>query len=258
VIYIAKPKAKIPPAFVIAAKEELKTLLPFFANAKNGNAKFEFKAYKHKDLKKALEELFLGKCAYCEAIYGITGSLEVEHYRPKSIYYWLAADWSNLLPSCKRCNNGKLNKFPLKDPRKQARRKGDETREDPLLLNPSDPRPSRHPEKHLTFDVTDGSIQAAVVRGAPSPLGEKSIEVYRLRHVALSGARRDWAARVQGQLLFSEAARQGRLTAAQKQAADQGLIDLLRPGQPFRALTMRILRERGITLSAAKRSNRRR
>lgn len=67
--------------------------------------------------------------------------MDVEHYRPKGGYldpdgtlcqpgyYWLAADWNNLFPSCIDCNRereqimvkgqakklGKANKFPLVD-----------------------------------------------------------------------------------------------------------------------------------------------
>lgn len=63
------------------------------------------------------------KCAYCESI----EALDVEHYRPKGRidningvelynpgYYWLAYEWSNLIPSCIKCNRegGKHNKFP--------------------------------------------------------------------------------------------------------------------------------------------------
>jgi hypothetical protein len=82
--------------------------------------------------------------------------------------------------------------------------------------------------------TADGATQAVPVRGAASPVGAKSIEIYRLTRKKLSEARRDWAARVRNHVMFTEAARQGRLTAAQRNAADDGLMDLLRPGQPFR------------------------
>ncbi len=35
----------------------------------------------------------------------------VEHYRPKSTYYWLAYSWDNLLLCCDKCNVYKANHF---------------------------------------------------------------------------------------------------------------------------------------------------
>ncbi len=68
--------------------------------------------YKHKDVKERLEEkLYYWKCAYCEQ--RIEG-YHVEHYRPKSIYYWLAYSWDNLLFCCSLCNSTKLNAFEVK------------------------------------------------------------------------------------------------------------------------------------------------
>src|SRR3954454_1457494 len=68
--------------------------------------------YAHEEVRKALEELFHRKCAYCE-ISTARVDWEVEHYRPKGRvaerqghpgYYWLAYDWDNLFPSCTFCN----------------------------------------------------------------------------------------------------------------------------------------------------------
>ena len=252
-IYVAKPAKGVPKAFLDAARAEWTEIE---RRAETRRPSYPFKAYRHKSLKDALEALFRRKCAYCESQYEIAGYLEVEHYRPKKLYYWLAADWANLLPACKRCNNGKLAKFPLQDQKRQARRKGDEKRESPLLLNPSDPGPSRRPEKHVSFDVKDGSIHAVVIGGAASALGAKSIEVYRLTRPALSSARKDWVKRVRGQLLLSRLARESRLTAEERRVADDGLIHLLKPEQPYRALTLQILRDSGIKSGANGRRSR--
>lgn len=74
---------------------------------------YPFTAYKGQDVKRALETLFHGKCAYCETRYSISAPVDVEHYRPKNAvaedkghsgYWWLAMDWENLLPSCIDCN----------------------------------------------------------------------------------------------------------------------------------------------------------
>lgn len=54
------------------------------------------------------------KCCYCER-YPEEQWQDVEHFRPKSAYWWLAWTWENLLFSCKACNEGegKLDYFPL-------------------------------------------------------------------------------------------------------------------------------------------------
>ncbi len=67
----------------------------------------------YKKSREKLEEQFNGKCAYCETKYLATSDSWIEHYRPKSEYYWLAYQWSNLLPTCTKCNRTKSNCFPL-------------------------------------------------------------------------------------------------------------------------------------------------
>ncbi len=144
---------------------------------------YPFEVYGRTDVKEALAALFAGKCAYCE--YRINGApFDVEHYRPKGGvleddgtisdgYWWLASEWSNLLPACQDCNRaryhpvpgggeakfGKENKFPLiNTPRSTGL--GGEAAEAPALLNPTidDPRP------HIAFlvlpqpDGHDGSV----------------------------------------------------------------------------------------------------
>ncbi|GGG15527.1 hypothetical protein GCM10011344_15110 [Dokdonia pacifica] len=60
------------------------------------------------------------KCAYCERL----AKADIEHYRPKKKvaednahngYYWLCYEWTNLLPSCVKCNRegAKHSKFPI-------------------------------------------------------------------------------------------------------------------------------------------------
>jgi len=92
---------------VIAHKEAQKAV------SDDEKKSFEFSRYKHGDVKKALDDMFHGKCAYCESYYSRTQPVDVEHYRPKNAvegvdgdsgYWWLAMDWDNLLPSCIDCN----------------------------------------------------------------------------------------------------------------------------------------------------------
>jgi uncharacterized protein (TIGR02646 family) len=239
-IYVAKPGNKVPKAFLDAARVER---MDVERRTETRRSSYPFKAYRHQSLKDALEAIFGKKCAYCESQYEIAGYLEVEHYRPKKLYYWLAAEWSNLLPACKRCNNGKLAKFPLANAGRRARRKGDEKRELPLLLNPSDPSPEHRPENHLTFDVYDGSIRARLAGGQPSAMALKSIEVYRLTRTALARARKSWALRVWHQVLLSDPARRRTLNELQRKLVDLADQELRDAGQPYRALTRQIMRE---------------
>lgn len=56
------------------------------------------------------------KCAYCEAPLKVVAFGDVEHYRPKSIYWWLAYNYENYLASCTLCNQAyKKDHFPLLD-----------------------------------------------------------------------------------------------------------------------------------------------
>lgn len=52
-------------------------------------------------------------CAYCQCGLPHNDRGQVEHFRPKSIYWWLAYEFSNYLLSCSTCNHCKLNVFPL-------------------------------------------------------------------------------------------------------------------------------------------------
>ena len=78
----------------------------------------------YKNLKNDTDNLLKGRCAYC----GVYDDLAVEHYRPKDGiavnpenvrdiskpgYFWLAADWYNLLPSCSKCNGVKTREVVL-------------------------------------------------------------------------------------------------------------------------------------------------
>lgn len=56
-----------------------------------------------------------GKCAYCEATTNVVAHGDVEHYRPKSIYWWLAYTYDNYLFACQICNQVyKSDHFPIR------------------------------------------------------------------------------------------------------------------------------------------------
>ena len=118
--------------------EETKAALTFYETTANLKKKFNFKAYRHPDVKDLLIKLFHAKCAYCEGSVSGGHDGDVEHFRPKGAieihgvsskpgYYWLAAHWENLFLSCQHCNQkrkhrietggvltaGKASKFPV-------------------------------------------------------------------------------------------------------------------------------------------------
>lgn len=81
-------------------------------------------SYDDSDEKRSLVEdhlakTYLNKCAYCERL----EKADIEHYRPKKSvkdeihdgYYWLCYEWTNLLPSCVKCNRdgAKHTHFPI-------------------------------------------------------------------------------------------------------------------------------------------------
>lgn len=120
--------------------------------------------YGHQDVKKALTTIQNDICCFCECNYRVGGIGEVEHYRPKHGYmqddsdlfhrpgyFWLGYEWTNLMYSCRNCNEEfKKNFFPLKDNTKRANPEISFSieEEEPLLVNPYE---EQHPEHHFGF-----------------------------------------------------------------------------------------------------------
>jgi hypothetical protein len=192
---------------------------------------FEFKRYKEFPVCRALDELFHEKCAYCESTYRAVDSRDVEHYRPKGGvteapkhpgYWWLAAVWNNLLPSCPACNqsryhtvfdsgitieefeqarrrkpdrlSGKANSFPLLGKNWANAENDNIAAEDPLLINPCD----RDPENHLEFvfdwdrtsyiweaDPINALVRPKLKAGKPDQYAQTSIAAYGLNRAGL-------------------------------------------------------------------------
>ena len=114
---------------------------PYRRIAKNlkTRTKGSYEIYGDKTVREKLAQMFKNKCAYCESRITSVYNGDIEHFRPKAGYgdplvrpgyYWLAADWDNLLFACALCNQtntlkvlengevieiviGKLNQFPL-------------------------------------------------------------------------------------------------------------------------------------------------
>jgi len=69
--------------------------------------------YKLEDIKESLNSIYHHKCAFCEQR---VEQIQVEHYRPKKTYYWLAFSWDNLLLACQTCNIAKGSQFSIDGP----------------------------------------------------------------------------------------------------------------------------------------------
>lgn len=178
-----------------------------FQNEKKTTDKnFKFTVYKDAKLVEALEACFHKKCAYCESVFAHISPADIEHFRPKAEidtgtqklqpgYYWLAADWNNLLISCPDCNRsrrqpipgqaekvrlGKRDQFPLANDAIRVRsHTGNLVQEEPvrLLLNPC----LDDPEEHLTFDDEGIILPRLDTNNQPSQKGVNSIIVYALQ-----------------------------------------------------------------------------
>jgi hypothetical protein len=190
---------------------ERQRAIDFYDVKSNRPLPFPYEAYKGADVIAAYKADFFGKCAYCESPYMATQPVDSEHYRPKGGYfksgqlkkpgyYWLAADWRNLLPSCVDCNrgriqsfaneppqlSGKTNFFPIANERARATKPDAEVKEQRLLLNPR----LDDPEQHLEF-AADGIIRERRDQNSqPSPMGVASVKVYGLQRDDLVSRRK--------------------------------------------------------------------
>lgn len=66
--------------------------------------KLRFSSSRWSGVKPQLMRETRDKCAYCESHATAVSFGDVEHYRPKSVYWWLAYVYDNYLASCQICN----------------------------------------------------------------------------------------------------------------------------------------------------------
>jgi len=149
--------------------------------------------YRSNSVKKALNTIYNGKCAFCDHK-PIGSPAQVEHYRPKNGvkgethtgYYWLAYEWSNLLLACGNCNASKGTNFSIINDANRVNtpsimqngsinevdnfiKNSLLSSETPLLINPEIDDPS----KHLAY-APSGEVFHL------SPRGEESKVKYNL------------------------------------------------------------------------------
>lgn len=110
----------IPPSFRGAARieREMEKLAKWRRDSLAGatSAKLSSALWKSakKQLLKETDALGGGKCAFCESR-TVRFHCDVEHFRPKSSYWWLALCWDNYTFSCQLCNQVyKNDRFDIK------------------------------------------------------------------------------------------------------------------------------------------------
>lgn len=124
----------------------------------------------YQEVKPKLLQIYHNKCAYCEQKIEHNKSI-IERYRPRSLYYWLTFEWSNLLPTCFSCDQAKATHFGLQDESLRIRQPQLDRKEwlansnsflaeKPILLNPEIDEPS----EHLEF-LPDGRVIGITERG---------------------------------------------------------------------------------------------
>lgn len=161
------PSSLVPTSGIIGRNTHRKRLEIIAANAYIDNDKYNSR-YKYPDTKECLNDIYYGKCAFCESK---EGQLHVEHYRPKHIYYWLAFSWDNLLFACTICNQNKGTKFEIMSPNRAVFRSAYLLNcnnysdyynriENPKLLNPE----ITEPYNIFKFDI-NGLIDSDDARG---------------------------------------------------------------------------------------------
>jgi uncharacterized protein (TIGR02646 family) len=279
-IFVKKSKV-IPPSLTKKGKnEETKAKADYL---KNKSISFEFSAYRQVDVKDELLNIFHGKCAYCESKVDHISPGAVDHFRPKGRnkktnkaphkdfigYYWLAADWDNLLFTCTDCNSershaepgknerlkmGKQDKFPLTNESDRCiSHLGDLKKEETaiLLINPC----AVDPEKYFTFDC-EGMIMPSVgLSDIDELISKKSIETYALIRWELRKARKEYFLETLGDAIMIIESMRVKWQEKGKtieQISDvlndlisvqlDSLLDLIKPDKEYSAMIKQLLR----------------
>lgn len=140
-------------------KDRLVGLMKLERDIKRGDLeKYKFKSL-WGDTKKQLQKETNGKCAYCESTTTESMHGDVEHYRPKSEYWWLAYVYDNYLASCQLCNQKFKKAF--------------------FEIENSD---KRLPEPEIAAQTTDAEILEMAEASIPDPLDQAAVAAFEQQH----------------------------------------------------------------------------
>lgn len=199
----------------------------------------DYTVYSDKKVRKLLIKMFHGKCAYCESIITTIYNGDIEHFRPKGEiqeanpkkpgYFWLAAEWDNLLFACPFCNQtnthefkngddieeavlGKLDQFPLDSEKYRLnynhgliyftentnyQKAFDLEESERLLLNPCK---DENIEKYFKFDDDGAIITNDGLTNFEERKALKSIFTYALHRLPLTIAREQKIIKIKAQI----------------------------------------------------------
>jgi hypothetical protein len=136
----------------LRGKSRIEKALLLLEATRNNNLKFTSKNSYWKNAKKQLKKEANEKCAYCEAATAVVAHGDVEHFRPKSIYWWLAYCYDNYLFSCQICNQSyKGDSFPIFG----------------ILMQLTPPLPAPFPN-----NLTNDDLSKIAAMFAPDPLND--------------------------------------------------------------------------------------
>lgn len=281
-IWVDRSQVPTPPSLdgagSAAAREKARALRHFGTTPDKA---FDFTAYRKDDVVAALNKLFHGKCAYCEASIKAVQPTDIEHFRPKGRvadclehpgYWWLSASWSNLLASCIDCNRGRYqstvqlvhdplddafdgkfllgkgDKFPILGAKYAMAEADDHDAEDAALIDPT----RRDPKAHLTWLEAQGFslIAPRTHEGGLDPYGRHTSQVFGLNRQGLVESRTARLLEIRAQIKFIEQIMDMAITMPEPHATQQkdvalqqlsSLYNYAEPEQPFSAMVEHLL-----------------
>lgn len=195
-IYVDRNTVEVPKELHSDWVQKEKNMLRmFFLQSKRDKKQsaytFQRRIIQNPEVKRALYDLFNGKCAYCESKLRDIGELTVDTFRPQSgamnldgsvshdHYWWLAYEWKNLYPSCKVCNHSKRTRFPVSGKRIQY--DVDISVEKALLIDPC--KKDDFKTLHFTYE-RNGKMYPKTERG------NATIEILNLNRTELVAQRK--------------------------------------------------------------------
>jgi uncharacterized protein (TIGR02646 family) len=113
-IQLHRDRMAVDPSFLDPGRHA--RLMELFGAARAGRLKDKatskrlFASDRWKAAKPQLQKETSGKCAFCETPTAAVYYGDVEHFRPKADYWWLAYCYDNYLFSCRVCNGKKSDK----------------------------------------------------------------------------------------------------------------------------------------------------
>lgn len=151
-------QADIPSSFTSNGKRGRELHLLKEVRNKLINPKYKIKYQDWGATKKNLLNESKDKCAYCESNFPTVAYGDVEHFRPKSKYWWLAYCYVNYLASCQLCNQKyKRDKFPINGNK---------------LIEPV----------NITSQSSDLELQSHAGNLAPDPFSRQQLAQFEIEH----------------------------------------------------------------------------